>query len=112
MYYYLYYFLCYNFNDDDYSLIEFEWSDEKEKINIEKHGLNFSIAALVFGDNNRIERFDYSHSINEERYITIGRIKSTTTILFIVFSYINGKIRIISARKANKREEEVYYENQ
>ncbi len=55
-------------------VILFEWDDLKEQINITKHGLDFSTAALVFADNNRIEAFDTSHSGEEERFITIGAI--------------------------------------
>lgn len=50
----------------------FEWDDAKEKINISKHGIDFSTAALVFNDENRIEKYDELHSDSEDRYITIG----------------------------------------
>ena len=35
----------------------FEWDDEKERINVAKHGIDFSTAAFVFGDDNRIEKY-------------------------------------------------------
>lgn len=69
----------------------FEWDENKEKINISKHGLDFSTAALVFRDQNRLEWFDELHSDYEDRYITIGEI--------------NG----IAARKATKQERRMYY---
>lgn len=47
--------------------MNFEWNEEKEKINISKHGIDFSTAALVFNDYNRIEKYDEAHSINEDR---------------------------------------------
>ena len=50
----------------------FEWDENKEKINISKHGLDFSTAALVFRDQNRLEWFDELHSDYEDRYITTG----------------------------------------
>jgi uncharacterized protein (DUF4415 family) len=46
----------------------FEWDENKEKINISKHGLDFSTAALVFRDQNRLEWFDELHSDYEDRY--------------------------------------------
>ena len=55
----------------------FDWDDEKEQTNINKHGIDFSTAALVFGDANRIEKYDDIHSLNEDRYITIGHISQT-----------------------------------
>ncbi|MGN1328586.1 MAG: BrnT family toxin, partial [Eubacterium sp.] len=42
--------------------MQFEWDDEKEKINIVKHGIDFSTAARVFKDENRIELYDEAHS--------------------------------------------------
>ena len=45
----------------------FEWDDNKEKINIAKHGIDFSTAAHVFQDENRIEFFDEAHSEYEDR---------------------------------------------
>ena len=52
----------------------FEWDESKEKRNIVKHGLDFSTAALIFNDVNRLEWFDERHSEQEDRYITIGEI--------------------------------------
>lgn len=43
--------------------MKFEWDEEKEKINIEKHGIDFRTAVQVFLDENRIEFFDERHSI-------------------------------------------------
>ena len=89
--------------------MQFEWDDEKEKINIEKHGLDFSTAALVFGDENRIERYDLVHSISEDRYITIGLINEVTVVVMVVYTERGVRTRIISARLATKREKEAYY---
>jgi len=89
--------------------MQFEWDDEKEKSNIKKHGIDFSTAALVFGDNNRIEKYDELHSINEDRYITIGRVSEVTVVVIVVYTEREALTRIISARLATKREEEAYY---
>lgn len=87
----------------------FEWDDKKEKINIAKHGIDFSTAALVFGDDNRIEKYDELHSVYEDRYITIGQIKGITIVVMVVYTEREETIRIISARLATKREKEAYY---
>ena len=90
----------------------FEWDDEKEKSNIEKHGIDFSTAALVFGDTNRIEKYDEKHSDDEDRYITIGQINGVAIVVMVVYTDRDSTIRIISARLATKREKEAYYSNE
>ena len=84
----------------------FEWDDRKERINISKHGIDFSTAALVFGDDNRIEKYDDLHSISEDRYITIGEINGIAVIVVVVYTERENSIRIISARLATKIEKE------
>ena len=87
----------------------FEWDDRKEQINISKHGIDFSTATLVFGDDNRIEKYDDLHSISEDRYITIGEINGIAVIVVVVYTERENSIRIISARLATKIEKEAYY---
>lgn len=87
----------------------FEWDDDKEKINIAKHGMDFSTAALVFGDPDRIEKYDALHSVDEDRYITIGQINGIAIVVMVVYTERDPAIRIISARTATKREKEAYY---
>ena len=86
--------------------IIFEWDEEKNIKNKSKHGIDFETAMLIWGDANRIERYDYKHSENEDRYISIGRVKE---ILFVVHTDRGDAIRIISARCATKAEREEYY---
>lgn len=88
----------------------FEWDVEKERGNIQKHKLSFEMASLVFLDFERIEIYDDSHSIDEERYITIGRLWGTMVIITVVYTEREGKIRIISARKSTARERGEYYD--
>ena len=117
----------------------FEYDEQKNKINIEKHGISFKTAAHVFADYNRIELFDEQHSEYEDRYNTIGDIsgrresKNTndkiieqfnqsigkiSEILFVVYTERihtgnNGKrsevTRLISARLATNFERGIYY---
>ena len=56
--------------------IEFEYDEEKNQKNIEKHGISFRNAARVFFDYDRIEFYDEEHSENEDRYNTIGDIEA------------------------------------
>lgn len=89
--------------------MDFEWDEIKNQINKRKHKISFETAALVFSDENRIEIYDFQNSkINEDRYITIGKVNK---ILFVVFTERENKTRIISARLADKNEKEIYYGN-
>ena len=88
----------------------FEWDDEKEKINIAKHGIDFATAARVFGDENRLEIYDEAHSYNEDRYITIGSVDAVTFIVMVVYTERGESIRLISARKATKQEGRMYHD--
>ncbi len=89
--------------------MQFEWDDKKEIQNIKKHGISFSMAARVFGDDNRLEFFDKKHSEFENRYITIGLVKGILAVVFVSYTERENTIRIISARLATKKEKERYF---
>lgn len=63
--------------------MKFEWDEEKNRINRQKHGISFETAMLVFNDDNRIEIYDFEHSGDENRYKTIGCVND---ILFVVYT--------------------------
>ncbi|MBQ7515543.1 MAG: BrnT family toxin [Schwartzia sp.] len=84
----------------------FEWDSDKNRSNINKHGISFEYAARVFFDMNRIERKDLKHSQVETRYISIGYVDD---MLFVVHTDRKDAIRIISARFAEKNERSYYY---
>lgn len=87
----------------------FDWDDNKYKLNINKHGISFKEAATVFADENAIEICDDEHSQYEERFWVIGRSKKLRLIVVChCFRENNTVIRIISARRANKSETEIY----
>ena len=89
---------------------EFIWDDEKNRINIRKHGVSFEEAWTVFNDDFVIYFADEEHSQEEERFIVLGR--STQQRLLVVchcYRENNELIRIFSARKANKIETNNYY---
>lgn len=93
----------------------FDWDENKNQKNIEKHGISFQEASSVFFDNNAVAFDDPDHSFDEERFLMIGIIETRSQHLKSlrgIVSYCeleDDHIRIISARKATKREEEQYY---
>ncbi len=87
----------------------FEWDDEKARTNLQKHGVEFDEASTVFDDPMFITFLDEEHSIDEERYITIG-LSNKQRLLMVAHAERKENIRIISARKATKNEEKFYAE--
>ncbi len=85
----------------------FEWDEVKAAANLKKHGVDFRNAVRVFNDIYRIERFDFAHSDEEDRYNTIGMVDD---ILYVVYTERRERIRIISARLATKQERRMYYD--
>ena len=86
--------------------MEFEWDTDKAESNLRKHGINFAEATSVLKDDTAITIYD-EHPI-EDRYITIG-ISDLGQLLVVVYTLRHNKIRLISARKANKRERQQYF---
>ena len=86
--------------------IRVSWDDDKNEINKRKHGISFETAAYVFLDENRWEDVDITHSGDELRYITIGRVHN---ILFVVYTQRGDTSRLISARTAPPAERRAYY---
>ena len=87
----------------------FEWDEHKNTINQKKHGISFEEARSVFEDEFAILFDDPDHSIEESRFLIIGT--SQTEKICIVSHCYRGEdnvIRIISARKATKKEQNVY----
>jgi len=85
----------------------FEWDQNKNAKNIKKHGISFDEAATIFDDPMFITVIDEEHSIDEERYITIG-LSTYGKLLLVAHTDRQGKIRLISARKATKKDENFY----
>ena len=92
--------------------LEFEWDKNKEKTNAKKHGVSFDEARTVFYDEQAIQFFDPEHSDEEDRFILLGTsFKLKTLVVCHCFREDETKIRIISARKADSEEEQVYWSN-
>lgn len=88
-------------------LMKFEWDEETDQINREKHGISFEIASYVFLDEYYIEMYDFEHSVDEDCYIAIGMVGN---LLFVVFTKRGENIRLISARLATEKERRLYYD--
>jgi len=91
--------------------IEFSWDARKARQNLQKHKVPFEEAATVFYDEYAIEFFDPEHSANEDRFLLLGLSGRLRTIVVNYCLRRKGsEIRIISARKATKKEEKVHIE--
>lgn len=92
--------------------VRFDWDESKAQENFRKHQVDFDEAVQAFADENAIELFDELNSDEEIRYQIIAL--SPIRLLFVAYTVredIDGEIyRIISARKADKRETEIYNE--
>lgn len=90
--------------------IRFEWDDRKNQENKRKHGVSFKEAQTVFLDENAIRFFDPDHSADEERFLMLGISYRLQVLVACHCLRANDTvIRIISARKANKKEEADYW---
>lgn len=90
----------------------FEWDPRKAKINIKKHKVAFIQASTVFKDPKALTVYDVEHGDTEERWLTLG-FSSTGSLLVVhhTFTEIDKEIvliRIISSRKATKKEQNYY----
>lgn len=87
----------------------FDWDENKNRINRRKHGVDFEEASTVFFDESAILFDDPEHSEQEERFLLLG-MSETANVCMVCHCYRESDtvIRIISARKATKKEEERY----
>ena len=89
----------------------FEWDRQKASANLEKHGVAFEEALTVFRDPLAKLHDDPDHSVSEPRQILIGH-STHGRLLLVAFTDRQGTIRVISARKTNRRERRAYEESQ
>ncbi len=90
--------------------LEFDWRDTEEKAarNLRDHGVSFELATTVFNDPFAVERFDDRADYGEDRFILTGMAEGNIPLL-VVYTERQGRIRIISARRATKREQDDYF---
>lgn len=81
----------------------FEWDDNKNRLNLAKHSIDFEDAVEIFDHPLLLHRSDRN---NEERWVAIGT--SGNHVIAVIFTRRNDVIRIISARAARKNEKESY----
>lgn len=91
-------------------MINFIWDKNKAKLNLEKHKLSFEEAVTVFADQLAFIFDDEEHSRTEKRALIIGHTNKNK-IIIVSFTERNQHIRIISARRATKKEKQDYEEN-
>ncbi|HAT72148.1 MAG TPA: hypothetical protein DCS63_04970 [Elusimicrobia bacterium] len=91
--------------------MRFEWDNRKAEQNSLKHGISFEMASFAFDDPYALIVDDKKHSLDEHRQWLIG--DSGEKVLVIVFTIRppNGNVRIVSARRANRRERRMYEES-
>ena len=89
--------------------LRFEWDAKKEKQNRRKHGVSFGEAESIFTDEYALLLDDPEHSAEEDRFVLLG-LSARLRILVVVHAYRErrGVIRIISARKAIRKERDIY----
>ncbi len=92
----------------------FEWDPQKAVTNLQKHKVSFEEGATVFKDPHAVSIFDPDHSHKEDRWITLG-FSGNGRLLVVMHTfyekdYETVEIRIISSRKASKKEKNMYGE--
>ena len=90
-------------------VIEFDWNEANKQKNWLKHKVSIKEVEDIFYDSKRLLLEDIKHSEKEKRFILIGKTKKER-MLFTVFTTRNEKIRIISSRDTNRKEENLYEE--
>lgn len=86
---------------------EFEWDEQKSQFNFMKHGITFEFARLLFFED-YLCQFDDRFNYGEDRWQAMGYVYGI--VLFVTYTIVNEKIRLISARKASKKERKIWEE--
>ncbi len=89
--------------------MEFEWNKNKAAFNLSKHGVSFDEARTVFDDTFYVDFYDPDHSYGEQRYIIVGQ-STQNHLLVVSYTERGNVIRLISARRATRKERETYEE--
>jgi uncharacterized DUF497 family protein len=86
----------------------YEWDENKREANKIKHGLDFVFVGSVFADPKRVDYVDNRRDYGEVRTRTIG-MSNKEVLVAVIHTDRNGVTRIISVRRANKKERRIYY---
>jgi len=87
----------------------FEWDPKKAESNVQKHGVTFDDASTSFADPLALLMPDPAHSVGEDRFIVLG-MSSRQRLLVVTFAERPPRTRLISARRATRRERRCYEE--
>lgn len=90
--------------------LTFEWDDGKAKANLKKHRISFEEARSVFYDTYARLIPDPDHSEDEDRFVLLGMSESLRMLVVCHCYRENDSIRLISARKATRHEQQLYEE--
>ena len=91
-------------------MLLFEWDLNKARRNLQMHGVSFDEASTALRDTLSLTIHDPLHSDEEDRFILIGN-SAIKRLIVVAHTERGEKIRIISARKANRKERKQYEEN-
>jgi uncharacterized DUF497 family protein len=89
--------------------LKFEWDAAKAESNFKAHGVSFELAKTVFDDAFALDLIDDREFYGKERFVIIGMTEGQV-LLFVVYTERHGRIRIISARRATKHEQDFYFQ--
>lgn len=87
---------------------EFEWDDAKAAENFAKHRVRFDTARKAIHDPHAVEAIDDRNNYEEDRFIVIGFAEGA--VLHVVYTQRAGRTRLISARRATRRESDDYFQ--
>lgn len=90
-------------------MINFDYDPNKAQSNLKKHGISFDEAITVFYDDCAVQFFDSEHSADEDRFIMLGMSNQARLLIVCHCEQSNSTIRIISARRATKKESTYYH---
>lgn len=88
-------------------VITFDWDENKNKTNTEKHGISFPDAINLWADTDAVQFESKQLSDEEKRFLLIAKFKNK--VWAAIFTLRNNKIRIISVRRARRNEEAIYH---
>ncbi|MGA3095979.1 MAG: BrnT family toxin [Bryobacteraceae bacterium] len=89
--------------------LEFEWHNAKAAANLQAHGVSFDLAKTVFKDAFAVDRLDDREDYGEDRFVIIGMAEGDV-VLFVAYAEREGRMRIISARRATQNEQDNYFQ--
>jgi uncharacterized protein len=87
---------------------DFEWDDDKAARNFVRHGVSFERARLAFADPCGVGEVDDREDYGEERFTLVGMVEGT--LIFVAYTERGQRVRIISARRATKYEQDDYFQ--